>query len=146
MPHKLVFRAKDIEPFSLPGAGDAFSSRLLVDPDGVGAQSLVVNHFTLNVGQTTAPPGAHPAPFDEVYYILRGHARLQLGDPAETFEVGPDSVAFIPGGTVHCLNNTGDEPLEILTIMPGPLREGVNPVYDGRRKAWGTGFRLKAGA
>jgi mannose-6-phosphate isomerase-like protein (cupin superfamily) len=146
MPRKLVFSAKDVALFSPPDSGGAYASRLLIDPDGVGAQSLVVNHFTLNVGQNTGPGGAHPAPFDEVYYVLRGHARLHLGDPAETFEIGPDSVAFIPGGTDHWINNTGDEPLEILTIMPGPLREGVNSVYDRRRKAWGNGFRLEPGA
>lgn len=108
----------------------------------MGAQALVVNLFTLRPGKTTGPGGSHPAPYDEVYYVLRGHGLLHLGDPAETTEVGPDSVAFIPGGTIHWVDNTGDENLDLITIMPGPLREGVNSVYDGRRQAWGTGFRL----
>jgi mannose-6-phosphate isomerase-like protein (cupin superfamily) len=142
MTRKLVFNAKDVEGFSPAGVNGAFVSRLLVDPDGVGAQSLVVNHFILRPGQTTRPAGSHPAPYDEVYYVLRGRGRLYLGDEPGVFELGPDSVAFIPGGTAHGVDNTGDEDLELLTIMPGPLRPGVNSVYDGRRAAWGTGFRL----
>jgi mannose-6-phosphate isomerase-like protein (cupin superfamily) len=142
---KLVFKAQDVRGFEPEAGHGDFVSRLLVDPDGVGAKSLVVNMFTLRPGKTTGPGGSHPAPYDEVYYVLRGRALLHLGQPAETFEVGPDSVAFIPGGTIHWIDNTGDEDLDLLTIMPGPLRGGVNSVYDGRIKAWGTGFRLAAG-
>jgi mannose-6-phosphate isomerase-like protein (cupin superfamily) len=145
MARKLVFKVQEVQAFEPEAGRGSFVSRLLVDPTGVGAQSLVMNMFTLRSGKTTGPGGSHPAPFDEVYYVLRGRGLLHLGQPVETFEVGPDSVAFIPGGTVHWIDNTGDADLDLLTIMPGPMREGVNSVYDGRQKEWGTGFRL-AGA
>ena len=61
MSPKLVFRAKDVMPFSPPGAEAAFESRLLIDPSGVGSTDLVVNHFLLKPGQHT-DPGAHPKP------------------------------------------------------------------------------------
>ena len=142
MSRKLVFKLKDVAGFAPAGAKGAFVSRLLIDPDGVGSSSLVVNHFTLRPGRTTGERGHHPAPYDEVYIVVRGQGRLQLGEPPEIHPLEPDTVVFIPGGTAHAVENTGPMDLEILTIMPGPLREGVNPVYDERRKAWGTGFKL----
>lgn len=142
MARKLVFKVQDVEGFSPAEAQGGFVSRLLVDPDGVGSERLVVNHFTLRAGQATS--GTHPAPYDEVYYVLRGRAQLQLGEPPETFELEPHMVAFIPGGSYHALHNLTDEDVELLTIMPGPMREGINSIYDGRRRAWGTAFRLKS--
>ena len=141
MSSKLVFRAKDVAPFSPAGAEAAFESRLLVDPTGVGSTALAVNHFTLKPGHHTEA-GSHPRPYDEVYYVLRGRARLSLGDPPEEFDLQPDMVAFIPGGTRHALVNTGDEDLELITMMPHEMVAGVNTVYDERLRVWGTGFRL----
>ena len=142
MSSKLVFRAKDVMPFSPPGAEAAFESRLLVDETGVGSRALAVNHFTLKAGHSTEP-GAHPPPYDEIYYVLRGRGRVSLGDPPEQHELAPDMVVFIPGGTRHALLNTGDDDFEIITMMPHQMKAGINGVYDARLRAWGTGFRLK---
>jgi quercetin dioxygenase-like cupin family protein len=141
MSSKLVFRAKDVMPFSPPGAEAAFESRLLIDETGVGSRALAVNHFTLKPGHSTEA-GAHPPPYDEIYYVLRGRARVSLGDPPEQHELAPDMVVFIPGGTRHALLNNGDEDFEIITMMPHQMIAGINGVYDARRRAWGTGFRL----
>ena len=142
MSRRLVFKIGEVAGFSPAEARGAFVSRLLIDPDGVGSSSLVVNHFTLRPGRTTGDRGHHPPPFEEVYIVLRGQGRLQLGEPPEVHALEPDTVVFIPGGTAHAVENTGSIDLELLTIMPGPMREGVNPVYDGRRRAWGKGFKL----
>ena len=138
---KLVFRVRDVAPFSPAGAEAAFESRLLVDQTGVGSTALVVNHFTLKPGQSTEP-GAHPRPYDEVYYVLRGRGRLSLGEPPEEHELTADMVAFIPSGTRHALANTGQEDLELITMMPHEMIPGVNTLYDERLRDWGTGFRL----
>lgn len=139
---RLVFKAKDVEGFSLNGAEDSWESRLLIDKEGMGSDSLVVNHFTLKPGQRTGDAFSHPEPFDEVYYVLTGTGVASLGDPPQEFDLSPGVVVFIPGGTPHRVVNTGEEDLEILTVMPGPLPEGINPVYDARRQAWGTTYRL----
>ena len=137
----LVFHAKNVAPFSPPGAEAAFESRLLIDASGVGSTALAVNHFTLKPGQHTEA-GDHPRPYDEVYYVLRGQAQVTLGEPPEDHEIGPDMVVFIPGGTRHALLNTGPDDFEIITMMPHEMREGINGLYDARLRAWGTGFRL----
>jgi mannose-6-phosphate isomerase-like protein (cupin superfamily) len=141
MSPKLVFHAKQVMPFSPPGAEAAFESRLLIDPSGVGSTDLVVNHFLLKPGHHT-DPGAHPRPYDEIYYVLHGQGRVSLGNPPEDTNLTPDMVVFIPGGTRHALVNTGPDDLEIITMMPHPMRPGINGLYDERLKAWGTGFRL----
>jgi mannose-6-phosphate isomerase-like protein (cupin superfamily) len=138
---KLVFRVKDVVPFSPAGAQAAFESRLLVDQTGVGSTALVVNHFTLKPGHSTEA-GSHPRPYDEVYYVLRGRGRVSLGDPPEQHDLTPDMLVFIPGGTRHALENTGPEDLELITMMPHEMIEGVNSLYDQRLRDWGTGFRL----
>ena len=142
MPAQLVFHAKDVQPFSPAGAETAFESRLLIDPTGVGSTHLLVNHFTLKPGHHT-DAGAHPAPYDEIYYVLRGQGRVSLGDPAVDTDITPDMVVFIPGGTRHALLNIGDGDLEIITMMPHAIRPGINGLYDERLRVWGTGFRLK---
>ena len=139
---RLVFNAKDVVGFSLNGAEDSWESRLLVDKEGMGSNSLVVNHFTLKPGKVTGDAFSHAEPFDEVYYVLTGTGVVSLGDPAEQFDLSPGVVVFIPGGTLHRVVNTGAEDLELLTVMPGPLPEGINPVYDERRRAWGKTYRL----
>lgn len=142
MTRKLVFKAQDVEGFSLSGAEDVFASRLLVDKEGVGANSFVINHFTLKPGKATKL-GSHPGPFEEAYYFLSGSGRVQLGDPPKEYAVGPDSVVFIPGDMPHAVENLGTDDMHLLTIMTAPIPEGINPVYDGRLKAWGTSFKLK---
>ena len=143
MAHKLVFNVKQVVGFSPRGAEDSYVSRLLIDKESVGSRYLVVNHFTLKSGQATEC-GIHPDPYDELYYVLHGHALLRLGDPPEVFELEPGTVAFIPAGTRHALENVGTQDLKILTIMPHQLVEGANPLYDARLRAWGTSFLTRA--
>jgi mannose-6-phosphate isomerase-like protein (cupin superfamily) len=142
MIYRLVFSAKQVQGFSPPGAEDKYVSRMLVDKESVGSQQLVVNHFTLKPGKSTGAAGSHPLPYDELYYVLRGRAVLRLGDPPEVFELEPDTVAFIPASTLHTLENHSSEDFEILTVMPEQLVEGANPLYDARKRLWGTSFRL----
>ena len=143
MKRKMVFKVSDVEPFSPPDAEGSYESRMLIDAENAGADSFVINHFTLKESNFSDPGGMHPAPFDETYYVLSGEGRLSLGEPPEEYLLEPGTVVFIPGGTFHSINNTGPGELQILTVMTGPLAEGANPLYDARKKAWGTSFRLR---
>ena len=101
----------------------------------------MVNRLTLRPGKST-PSGSHPAPYDELYCVLSGNGLLHLGDKPEVYDVSPGWVSFIPGGTLHSLHNTGDQDLELLTVMTLPLVPGINSVYDARLTAWGASFRI----
>ena len=138
-----VVRAKEVMGFSPLGLEESYVSRLLIEEEGVGSGKLMVVHATLYPGESPGGGASHPAPYDEAYYILRGHGLMQYDGGAESYEVGPDTAIFIPGGTWHKITNTGDEDLEFLTIWPlMPGEEGINGVYDERKRAWGTSFRL----
>jgi quercetin dioxygenase-like cupin family protein len=140
---KFVFNSKNVADFSPAGYEDAFVSRLLIDQDSVGSEKLVMNYFALKPGKKT-DQGSHLAPFDEVYYVLKGNCTLFLGETKEAYEIEPGSVAFIPHDTLHFVVNKTQEELEMITIMPGPIEEGANFVYDQRKRKWGKSFVLKA--
>ena len=135
-----VVDVRRVVPFSPEGAEGLYASRLLVDGESVGSKNLVMNHFTLNPGQRTYR-GSHPPPYDEVYYILRGRGILTLSEPEDvTYEMAADTVAYIPGGTPHQIENVGKGALEMLTIMPFLPGPGANALYDERKRKWGTSF------
>lgn len=137
-----VVKAHDIEGFKPSGSGGSYISRLLIESEGVGSSRLMLVHATLKPGQAPGDAAAHPAPYDEAYYVLKGRGLMEFGDDEKSYEVGPDTAIFIPADTLHKITNTGNVDLEFLTIWPiTPAEEGVNGVYDERRRLWGTNFR-----
>ena len=143
MEKQRVVRVYDVVGFTPAGAKGKYVSRLLVDGESVGSKNLVVNHFTLRTGQKTYP-GQHPSPYEEVYYVLRGRGILTLGGTkkGERYDLNPDTVAYIPCGVEHQIENKGKKALEIITIMPFHPTPGANTLYDERKREWGTSFRL----
>jgi mannose-6-phosphate isomerase-like protein (cupin superfamily) len=59
--------------------------------------------------QTT--PHYHPVT-EEIYYILSGRGRMQIGD--EVREVEPGDAIAIPPGAIHTIENIGQETLKML--------------------------------
>jgi mannose-6-phosphate isomerase-like protein (cupin superfamily) len=145
MKKEKVVKVSEIMGFSPFGSEGNYVSKLLIESEGVGSSRLMVTHATAKPGMTPYEPSAHPAPYDEVYYILRGQGRVEFDGGKECYDVAPDTAVFIPAETIHTIINTGTEPLEFLGIMPMiPKKEGVNSVYDERIKVWGTPFRKVA--
>ena len=137
-----VVDVRTVAGYSPPEHRAHWVSRLLVDGESVGSRNLVLNHFTLLPGQRTYP-GSHPDPYEEVYYILSGRGTLTLGgEGGEVHELGPHMAAYIASGMLHELANSGEAPLEMLTMMPFHPTPGVNSVYDARKKEWGTSFKV----
>jgi len=58
----------------------------------------------------------HTNTVEHEQYVLRGQAKIGIG--AEVYEVKQGDVVFIPEGTMHFYENTGDEPFEFLCIIP----------------------------
>lgn len=51
----------------------------------------------------------------EIYYVLSGNAEYNDNGVLTTIEQG--DVTFTPSGTGHGINNTSDEPLEIIALI-----------------------------
>jgi len=143
MEKEKIVKVSDIMGFSPTGSKGVYISRLLIESEGVGSSKLMLVHATLKPGKAPGDEaGSHPPPYDEAYYILRGTGLMEFGNGEESYEVGPDTAIFIPGGTLHKITNIGTEDLEFLTIWPiTPSEEGINGVYDERKKLWGKSFR-----
>ena len=141
MTKQRIVKAREVMGFSPAGSGGAYLSRLLIDTEGVGSDRLMLVHATLAPGQAPGEAAAHPPPYDEAYYILRGQGLMEFGDDDETYPVEADTAIFIPAGTLHRITNTGTGDLEFLTVWPIRPQEGVLGVYDERKRAWGTAFR-----
>lgn len=146
-PH-LVLRADDIRPYVHPDE-PGYRSQHILGSETTGLHDVLLNRGTVLAG-TGLTGGNHPDN-DEIYYIVSGHAALDLdGDPKSgegclTYQVEPGMVVFVPAGTFHRLRNDSDTDLVILTIWPQPAAPGANGIHDDRLKEWGTAFRLRDG-
>lgn len=137
-----VVKVNEIMGFSPSGLEDSYTSRLLIESEGVGSSKLMVVHATLKPGKSPGGMGTHQPPYDEAYYILSGTGRMDFGDDNSSYEVGGNTAIFIPAGTPHEITNIGTDNLEFLTLWPLiPNEEGVNGVYDERKRVWGTNFK-----
>lgn len=72
----------------------------------------------MSAGVYVLPKGAadpqKPHREDEMYYVVRGHARLQIG--SEDAAVSPGSVIFVEAETEHRFYNIEEE-LEVLVFF-----------------------------
>ena len=86
------------------------TSRLILSESSVGAKG-----FTLGLNITKAggmsPEDVH-ADSQEAMYFISGKGKITIGD--ETYDVGPDSVTFVPAGVPHEIHNTGDEDIKFV--------------------------------
>ena len=146
-PH-LVLRADDIRPFMIP-AEPGYRSQHILGSETAGTHDLLLNRGTVQAGYGLTG-GNHPDN-DEIYYIVSGHAEVDLdGDPNTgvgclTYRMEPGMVVFMPAGTFHRLRNDSDADLVILAVWPQEAKPGANGIHDERLKEWGTGFRLRDG-
>lgn len=94
-----------------PEAKDA-SMKVLVGPDQ-GWEGYVMRTFEVEPGGYT-PRHNHPWP--HINYIIGGKGKLFLDGKENEIEAG--SYAYVPSGETHQFQNTGDEVLEFICIVP----------------------------
>lgn len=64
------------------------------------------------------PPRHTHRSHDELYYVLKGHYRFQIGE--EEIEGGPGTFAYVPRGTAHTFASVGSEEGRMFGItLPG---------------------------
>jgi mannose-6-phosphate isomerase-like protein (cupin superfamily) len=84
--------------------------RIVSDPDtGLRSATQFVGYI---------PPGRaddHFHTYDEVIYVLGGTGAFHAG--GESWALGPGSCIALPSRTVHCLENTGRDVLQVLGVF-----------------------------
>lgn len=93
----------------------------------------VTRSGALTAGILKIPPGAtlgeHRHPQAELYFVLGGHGLIMVG--SETRSIEPGYAVFIPAGTAHSCENTGDSDLRIYYVFPEDSFEDVEYVFEG---------------
>lgn len=92
-------------------AGSGASRQVLLGPEET--PHFAMRRFVM------APGGSMPLHENTVeheQYVLRGRARVRIGDAV--YAVEPGSVLLIPAGTPHDYVVEGDEPFEFLCLVP----------------------------
>jgi quercetin dioxygenase-like cupin family protein len=100
-------------------AGTGTKRQVLIGPDE-GA-NFAMRRFIME------PGGGMPMHTNKVeheQYVLRGSARVQIGD--EVHQVKAGDVVYIPGGVPHNYQAAeGDEPFEFICVVPNQPDEIV---------------------
>lgn len=79
---------------------------------------LSLHRGRIEVGGEIFP---HPhADLSETFYILSGEALCTMG--GESYPVFAGHCCVAPAGTIHGLENTGDQPVELLALFTPPLK------------------------
>ena len=102
-----VWNIEQVEPFTTK---DGSEIRELLAHRNSSIRNQTLAEARLPIGAGTAPH--HHLKTEEIYYILEGHGRMQVGD--ETRDVGPGDAIAIPPGAFHQITNTGDATLKFL--------------------------------
>ena len=75
----------------------------------LGGDQAMIQVATMVEGDTFAPHAHHN---EQIVLILEGRLRLDVGEPPESFELGPDDMMVIPPNVPH-----GGEALEACRVL-----------------------------
>lgn len=84
--------------------------RIVADPS-TGLRSAT--HFVGYIPTERAPDHFHT--YDEVIYVLDGEGVMHAGDFEQP--LSPGACIQLPARTVHCLENTGDQPMRVVAVF-----------------------------
>ena len=126
-----VIHPSQVKPFVLDAS---YSSKMLLDDSVAGTECINVNEGTLKGGGKTGG-GVHQQ--NEIYFVVHGEAILHLDE--ETHHIRAGSLAFIPAGVFHSLDNLSQtEEFVLLTFWE---KAEDNEVWHMRKEAWGKTFK-----
>lgn len=91
--------------------GTGVSKAVLISAEE--APNFAMRKFTIQPGGSMP---LHTNKVEHEQYVLRGRARVRLGDDIQ--EVAPGDIVFIPAGLPHYYINLSEEPFEFLCLVP----------------------------
>jgi len=113
--NRRVFKTayNEIQPYTTK---DSAIVRELMHPEVHGNSKQSLAEATVPAYTSTALHRHHLS--EEIYHITAGSGRMTLED--KTFEVAVGDTVFIPAGTSHKLQNSGEEVLKLLCCCAPP--------------------------
>ena len=97
-----------LDPSTAKVMQEPFGEHLLYFDGPTNELSLMVaGSVRLNAGASPHPPHQHPE--EEFLLITEGTGEITVG--GKLTKVGPGSMMYCDGGTMHGIVNTGDQPM-----------------------------------
>lgn len=98
----------------------------LYQAHGGGEAAMLFDDRTLEgilfLAQGILRPGKriaeHLDPYEEIYYVLQGEAIMKVGEEAQRVKTG--DATWIPHGSMHSMENDGEEDCSVLVIAAMP--------------------------
>lgn len=101
-----------------------------------------VSTFSVLPGRYFDPPDIHPG--DEVYYILKGEAKLFNPDTGKVLSAEKGDFVYIPAGTWHQVWNFGNQEMTLINWIAPQLwsndAKGTSISYDKKPVYYKTGL------
>lgn len=104
-------RRADSMPAEEVKAGTGTTRQVLIGPDQ--GPNFALRRFIMQPGGGMP---LHTNTVEHEQYVLRGAARITLGDAVHQVKAG--DVVYIPAGQPHSYQAEGDEPFEFLCVVP----------------------------
>lgn len=123
-----VFSTKQLQRYRFP----THINDLVMDRSQASASEV----FIVVIGPGGAPPLHQHDDTEQIFYILEGQGRLEIGGESEDFMVGPGDVVRIPPETPHRIHCLGTADLRYLAIDCFPAgRPDAEPTWDSHVQA-----------
>lgn len=91
--------------------------------------------FIVELAPGEAPPPHRHDDMEQIFYILSGQGRLEIGPAGEPHPVRPGDVVRIPPATLHRIHCLGNTPLRYLAVDCFPAgRPEAEPTWDAHIK------------
>lgn len=112
------------QPYALK-AGEGWTYNMGIDftvkvSETRAGSGAAVHEYTTRKGEEP-DPHVHPTE-DEIFYVLDG--KISFHCAAQTFDLAPGGMVFLPCGMEHGYSIHGDEPVRLLVIT-APVRDGA---------------------
>ncbi len=92
-------------------AGSGVSRQILIGPEE--GPNFAMRKLVIEPGGGIP---AHTSGAEHEQYVLGGRAKVGIGD--QVYEVEEGDVVFIPSGEPHWYEAHGEEPFELLSVVP----------------------------
>lgn len=101
-----------VTPQTVEQGAEGVTIRWLIDENSP-APNFLMRHFTIEVGGFTP---FHKHSWEHEVFILKGRGVVRIGD--EEWELHPYDTVFVAPNEMHNFRNEGDEPFEMLCMIP----------------------------
>jgi len=118
-----VFSTKEMKRYRFP----THVNDLVMDR----SQAIASEVFVVELAPGEAPPLHQHHDTEQIFYILEGNGRLEIGTNATPYPVNPGDVVRIPPATLHTIHCLGTTTLRYLAVDCFPNgRPTAEPTWD----------------